>query len=638
MKPYLVATFLLCLTALIACSDDPVPAYVEPDAVALDAPPLADQVESEPESVAEPAVQQAREDPERESHQVIPFRATGELVGYRMPGDFWQPKRAFSNGALLFANGWSLLPRGEVWVRLAIQSGGHQGLWVEHDESWLPISEVLTLPEVEAPESPDRDSERPTAEIALPSGEHIAVSLLGKSANGRSFAARLHVEELVLWVEQSDLEVVGSFGQLPDYEGVIAGDYRPRTITKSDQLVYLTNEAYRSESNIFAWPGGPKLPFRLPQWGLPVLGRSLDGNWIALRLTEIDPPIVWVPTEDLQRVWNVSFEDLPVALSAGLEVFTLNSSGQATHSVFAPIRPAYWEWRSDDELLLHDQNGASWLWDVTTDEQRLLTTRTIANVSPDGKFAIELTCPDESQEPSWDLLRYVALVSMENGEVLGIGSERRLSQDHPTQEPSHSQASPTRRGCERVLWQGWSPDSKWVMTRWNLASEPENERFLAISIGGELIEIILPERPVFFNWNDLEDFRQAGEEIVYLTENGDAIDRPWSEADFEVAGGDWPDLPSPPPGWYTTEAGTGRFGVGFRGMFTEHVDERGVSAYPGGSGRGWGISEIGILTSSSEVGLILRRYGAECGRTTSYLSWSPTRNRIAFGPKWRPCW
>ena len=445
MKPFLLATLVLCLTAIIACDDDPVPAYVEPDAVALDTPPLANQVEAEPEPVAEPAVQRDQEEPERETLGLIPFWTVGDLAVYQWPGGLWQPEHSYGKQALLFAEGWAQLETGEIWIRLRIQGGGHLGEWIRHDEALLPFSEVRTLEEVEAPEPL-------IAEVELPGGDSLVVNVLGLSEDRKWIAVRLPSDGLAAVFVGPDLFDLPALGRLPVYIGPSIGVWNP--MGAEDEL--LASDVQRATARI-TWYGTAALatPIELPgailirgdyERHYPILGRTYDSTWIALRSTEFTYGYFWTDRSRLQL--SVEVEDVPVIVSARTDVFTIGDDGTLQEPYHSAPYFRRWRWRDDDTIVGVNTAGI-WRWSLATGQLTKLEESQWVRFSPDGRYAA-FGIAEGNAWRTGDAPRDVVILPTDGTEAMTFRVVNQRRYTHHDGDPSLI----------------WSPDSRYLLSRY----------------------------------------------------------------------------------------------------------------------------------------------------------------------------
>jgi len=329
--------------------------------------------------------------------------------------------------------------------------------------------------------------------------------------------------------------------------------------------------------------------------------------------------VVWVRSGLLAE--DLDLNSLPIFLSTGVEVVMLDQEGRALSSQFAPDPMSYREWRNEREILLRGGDDGTWLWDLESGALRKFTDLNVANVSPDGRFAVARTRAEPNGESDWRDPFDVALVSLEDGSVATFsGAFSPWGTDAPG------------------FQQFWSADSRWLLsTLYRNADEAGRTRHFALSVDGELVEIIPPEGEWMTHWPMLRQLEQSGRETVYRNAEGVQIARPWSDEVFEPDESTPLTYPSLPEGW-SPEAWSrdGMLLIAARLRWTEPVDEQGLAALPA-YGERWGIREIGIFDRKGRLVQLFRGYGLECGFQRSEASWSPDGKRVLFEPRWMSC-
>ena len=603
---FIAAAFLLVVTSG-ACANDGPPIFVEPKSSAS-----SDEPQQAP--LGRPtAVEQARGErqPEaaRQSVDNVIMRLTEELEVYQWIGDDWLPVRSFGPRTLLLADGWVEQENGVIWLHLDLN--GDLGGWARLNESPVSPEEAQSLPRLAQPVLP-------TTQLATPDGGQLAVSLLGMSEDKASIAVRFVGSDAVVWVDRWEVEGGQSLGWLPVYTGTVSGRWEPWHLVEGGRVVV---QVYNWNSDLAAWPGGPISEWRLQTGSYPVLGRSLDGKWLALRVDTLDPPVVWRSAVGLELDFDPS--ELPIFLSAGLDVVTIDSDGRAVSSSFAPELPSYWEWRTAKELLLSEWDVGSWLWDTESGETRRFSDRNLANVSPNGAFAVDVFQADEDAPIDWNEPRHVALVSLDNGREVVF-------------EEAHKPWGTDAPGFQQF----WSADSRWLLsTVARYGDEEETTRHFALSVNGELVEIAPPEGEWVSSWGALQRVEQAGGTLRYFNAAGQEIERPWSDEVFGADAAASRDYPELSDGWWPRNwSPDGEWLMATRAQFTNEFDENGVAALPWVVRRGWGIYEIGVFDREGALRQVFRGFGGlDCGQWTSMPTWSPDGSRIVFGPRRTSC-
>ena len=604
------ALLLLALAALTACADDGPPTIVE--SRPFSSSEELQQASVEPIDQSTLVSQEGQEQQPEAALQSVAsliMRLTEELDVYQWIGDDWLPFRSFGPRTLLLADGWVEQDNGAVWLHLDL-NGDLDG-WVRLNESPVSLEEARSLPRLAQPALP-------TTQLATPDGGQLAVSLLGMSEDKASIAVRFVGSDAVMWVDRWEVQGGQSLGWLPVYTGTVSGRWEPWQLVEGGRLEF---QVYNWNSNLAAWPGGPTSQWRLQTGSYPVLGRSLDRNWIALRVDTLEPPVVWRSVVGLELDFDPS--DLPVFLSAGLEVVMIDSDGSAVSSSFAPELPSYWEWRTANELLLSEWEVGSWLWDMGSGETRRLSDRDLANVSPNGAFAVDVFHADEDAPIDWNEPSNVALVSLDDGsEVVFEATHKPWGTDAPG------------------FQQFWSADSRWLLsTVARYGDEEETTRHFALSVDGELVEIVPPEGESASHWSRLQAIELAAGTLRYFNAEGEEMKRPWSDEVFGSDPAESREFPELADGWWPRNwSPDGEWLIAIRARLTNEFDEYGVAALPWGNRKGWGIYEIGVFDVEGALRQVFRGFGGlDCGQWTSMATWSPDGSRIVFGPRLTSC-
>jgi len=595
----LLAIGLLVFACFVGCADDPIPIVTEPTA------PEPPTRQAEPPAQAQPA-QPAPAETVRNPNLLM--RLEADLDVFQFVGGDWLPSHTFGPRMLLLADGWTRDERGVVWLHLDL-NGDLDG-WARQAHSPLSEVEALSLPELPEPTLP-------TTRFSAPNGDEFSVALLGKTADGAGLVVQFAGSEAALRVDRWLIDDYYRFDWLPTYSGTVAGRWEP---WRGDQTANLTVQVYSHGENVAAWPGGPRLVWRLRADRYPVLGRSLDGAWLALRVGALDPPVLWLEIGD--RDLDFDPADLPLFLSLGLELVTLDAEGRAVASMFAPEQPSYWEWRDERELLLSKWDAGTWLWDVERNESRKVSERRLSNVSPDGAFAVDIFADDPSAEEWWREPRNVALVSLENGSEMIFQAVHKPWGSHGV-----------------GFQQYWSADSQWLLsTVFQYGDDDPMPSYFALSTSGELVEIAPPEGESASHWSRLQAIEQAGGTLRFFNGDGDEIDRPWADAAYPPAWEAAEPPPELPDGWFGTNwSPDGRWILVARSRMANEFDESGLATLPRTGSWEWGIYEFGVFDRDGNLLQVFRGFGLECGLLTSMATWSPDGTSVLFGPRYLGC-
>ena len=451
------------LLALAACADDVpthVPSHVAPSptpapVVEQPAPAL---VEAEP-SESTQAQQQEAAVPER--NRVLTMRLTEQLSIYHWPIEGLDPLVEHGPNTLLRADGWTESDGCEIWLRLDMNNDAIG--WVRLSDTPLTESEARTLPLLEPPTLP-------VAELDLPGGERLTVTILGRSPDHMRYAVRLPNSEHALWAPQWTLRADDQSREVPVFAGPTFGDWRP---ISSRSMVLAGTTSHRPE--MFSRPGGEYSGYDIrsdwhqvdliaPQY--PVMGRSLDGQWIALRLDELEPPVGWVQLEQLNL--NVEAESLPYVLSGDTEVIQLDADGSVVGDVHRAPRLYHWQWRDDGVIV--GSNDGLWRWNPALDEQptQFAPAQWVV-YSPDGRYAASGTSPDYE---SGDLTREITITEVDSGESITFLDAGAAYFTHHASDPSLH----------------WSADSRHLATRFSPLGEDPWRGFYVLAVDGSRTE------------------------------------------------------------------------------------------------------------------------------------------------------
>lgn len=417
----------------------------------------------------------------------------------------------------------------------------------------------------------------------------------------------------------------GDLSQLPVYTGPVAGKLAAWNPSMPGGIHGAVNGWGVSFS---AWPNGPQHRLALANGRYPVLGRSLDSEWIALRVDSLHPSDVGLPLSEVNL--EIEVADLPIYLSRGAEVVTLDADGRAVASIFFSEWSDLEMFLNDREVLLRVTERGTLVWDVMENETRWLTDRRLFNLSPDGQYAVGLFWDDESLPEYWQQPARVALVSIEDGSEVTF-TDVTLPWPLPP--------------MEREVGPFWSADSRWLMSNARQVDGPD--RYVALSVNGEQVEIV--PSGYLRNWRSLRETESADEALVYLSANGEEIARPWSDEVFEVAAPQWRPFPEVPERWEArTWSPDGRLFLAERFRYSEEFDENGfASTLPGLLNRQWWYGkwelkewrtiDVGVFDEQGRLRQVFRGYGGHCDEVHSKASWSPDSKRLLFRPFFERC-
>ena len=151
-------------------------------------------------------------------------------------------------------------------------------------------------------------------------------------------------------------------------------------------------------AEFYSWPSGPGVGYRIVggPWG--VAGRSIDSEWVAVRVAGLAPQVVWLRASEIElNTPDLSVADLPVFL--GQETLVLpvgDPDGREAHTT----RPAEnWAWAAGD-VVLGWSGDELWAHDPSSGELAIReATATRGLPSPDGRWLAATGClrPDSCQ-------------------------------------------------------------------------------------------------------------------------------------------------------------------------------------------------------------------------------------------------
>ena len=162
-----------------------------------------------------------------------------------------------------------------------------------------------------------------------------------------------------------------------------------------------------------SWPGGPGGSFKLLRrpMGYPVVGRSADAAWIALRLRDVAPSDAWVRAEAV-RLWaddlaDLAVVDLPIFIGRGTAVLSLRED-EADAVVLLP--PADdWRWTAGNTLV---GIGEQTVWRYVPalgDLETHARPHGRVKIAPDGRHIVVWVCaaPDpncDGKDQAYDVV------------------------------------------------------------------------------------------------------------------------------------------------------------------------------------------------------------------------------------------
>ena len=439
MRNLLLATILLCLAAIAACSDDSIPRAAELSAP-IEEPVTVSQ--SEPAktqasvSAAEEPVAQAEPTVEDEvRNDVLIMRMAEEVQVFPYPADgLHQPDR-IGAAALLLADGWLEGEDDQVWLRLDMN--GERVGWIRLADSPLTLEEAQTLPGVPLPSLP-------TVELSAPGGESRTMTLVGRSADRRYLAVRHPaIGSEVVWIVHKELPSNAEVRSLPIYVGAVWGRWSSQAAIDAAPLpgeVRVTASFDGWQLDVYPSPRSAPSPIRLSGASIdgafalhfPVIGRDFEGEWIALRMDQFAGGHFWAHSEDLQL--SAGVEDLPILVSVETEVFRLSDAGTlASLRGRAPYFSS-WRWRDNGTIVGVNSEGI-WRWEIESDQLIKLEESHWVNFSPDGKHAAYGVAVDRDWNAG-ESARDVVILSTVDGERHVFAGVNRRHFTHHDDDPS----------------------------------------------------------------------------------------------------------------------------------------------------------------------------------------------------------
>ena len=486
-----------------------------------------------------------------------------------------------------------------------------------------PIQEVEVVLEPTTQEPPsDHESESepdpqqaqplPLADIYVNSGEVQTVQLLGRLPDDGLMVKRVAVRgnpgDEVRWIDEYLLpEGIGN-SELPMYDGPVAGEWTEAQYSKKRVMVPVFRPL-----RPHIRPQAPALPYLLIFGWYGVLGRSLDAQWLAIHYEHLYPPVIWIPFEDLPPLPPPS--DIPIFLNNGLEIFALNERGEATSSIILD-QPRDWEWLAANKLLVYREREGTSILNAGTGHEQRISSQQIRFPSPDNRYVVAWS-PSEStragvEDWSEGVLLDVEIMRLDDGETLQFTAVHRRG-------PAFSKVglrSP-------LIHVEWSVDSTWLLSPIYGPNDgspyfgltPWIVRLFALSVHGELVEIILPEPTPWAasDWPTLYALEQQGE-LSYVDADGSSIDRPWSMAMFAASAAAREQQGERLNGWVIDpwpdderlrQEGELRVGIRWPNAISSASD-RYASHLDGRS------FELAILSLDGEVRQLFRSFGSYC--------------------------
>ena len=326
-------------------------------------------------------------------------------------------------------------------------------------------------------------------------------------------------------------------------------------------------------ARIAAWPGGDPLPIRWRSHGeygghYPVVGRSVDGEWVGL-LAEpsFEPAVLWMRAGDVALLDDaLTVGDLSIFAGGGT---TLIPQGDPAGRAVQQIEPAAaWRWVSEGAIR-GEHLDSIWRYDVSSGAaSRRSKPRGDSLLSPDGRHLAVVAC--EGGYPACRGAQDVVLLPLWSGEPLTFADvhSRSWSSDEfwppnrvgqwsaggafllvPSYAERWNHTVLSTDGEQYVIEQDWLPEDVscepfWWSVNSNRTVTYEDQcggRQYVFSFDGALIE----EGP----WPTSSPSESAAEPEAAGAQLGDEVELRWSPdrtravaivlAEGEEQGGEW---------------------------------------------------------------------------------------------------
>ena len=304
---------LAALVLVSACGSDPIPEYQPPPAELE--PPQA-QRERPLDHVATEAEDGQAVSVEAETPRWIDGRLIVELshlaLIYPMPGLSWQALEELPAGTQLLIDGrWGCC--GE-WLRVDLGRG--DSAWLRLRDSGLSLQEAESLPERRPPFHRVRLRwDRIAVDLGVREPGHsfyvenadLSHWLVGRSADARRVAIRvLNVDEsyYMIWVNADSAEFDQPLESLPIYIDECCTLVLPEQLAIAEITEHSARVSLRPHGRYdgYQLKGGDGEQF-------PIIGRSVDGQWLALRVNLLSQGYVWIPAD--RPTLNVAVSEIP---------------------------------------------------------------------------------------------------------------------------------------------------------------------------------------------------------------------------------------------------------------------------------------------------------------------------------------
>ena len=174
----------------------------------------------------------------------------------------------------------------------------------------------------------------------------------------------------------------------------------------------------------------------------PILGRSVDSQWIALRLELLNPGYAWTPLDRLSL--NLGVAELPIIVATGMEVLSVDPGGGLGATYAATTQFQRWQWRSDNTIVGSNDQGL-WHWNPLSGDLRRFAEPQWVQFSPDGRYAASGFGGDFG---AGDWLRDVIITPVDGAKPIVFEAANQYRFTHHDSDPS-------------LLW---SPNSQYLLS------------------------------------------------------------------------------------------------------------------------------------------------------------------------------
>ncbi len=247
-------------------------------------------------------------------------------------------------------------------------------------------------------------------------------------------------ESFVIWVNSHSAEFEQSIDSLPIYLGECCIRELPKRLAIAEIVSHAASISIRphGEPEALTFEGGDGEQF-------PIIGRSPDAMWIALRVSFFDRGYVWIPIEHLRL--NVEVNEIPIFIGTATEALSTRTEESTGLSYAITEGFETWRWLPDGRFIGISHDGM-WQWKPEIRELREVADASAPVVSPDGSYAAYRQCPKQSI--GTDCWRDVVITSAKDGGQLvfpnvAFDGQYKVAQDRLRP------------------WLTWSPNSRYLL-------------------------------------------------------------------------------------------------------------------------------------------------------------------------------